>query len=90
MGDSMYIKDFYNDENFINVTLAEFQGQMAMVRINKTNNIQAGNSYEFTFSTYETFDNTINNIFENSTLVEVKETNKVGLEQINEKICVNN
>lgn len=79
-----------NDENFINVTLTEFQGQTAIVRINKTNNIQAGNSYEFTFSTYETFEDTISNIFQHSTLIEVRETNRVGLEQTNETICINN
>lgn len=79
-----------NDEDFINVTLKQFQGNTAIVKINKTNNIQAGNSYEFVFKTYETFEDNINNIFENSTLIEIKETNKHGLEQINDKICINN
>ena len=78
-----------DDYNYINVTLKEFQGEMAMVRINRIDNIKAGNSYEFTFSTYEIFDNSISNIFNNSTLVSVKMTKREGLEQVNEKICVN-
>jgi len=35
------------------------------------------------------FDDNITDIFKNSNLIEIKETSKVGLEQINEKICVN-
>ena len=78
-----------DDYNFINVTLRGFQGETAMVRIDRNDKIQVGKNYEFIFSTYEIFDNNISNIFENSKVFEINETSKVGLEQINEEICVN-
>ena len=78
-----------NDYDFINVTLGEFQGEIAMIRMNRIDNLQVGKNYEFVFSTYEVFDDNISNIFENSTLIKVEETSKVGIEQINDKICVN-
>lgn len=79
-----------NDAEFINVTLKQFQEEPTIVKINKSNNIQVGNTYEFTFSTYETFNDNINEIFENSSLIKTTLTAKIGLEQTNEKICVNN
>lgn len=78
-----------DDENIVNVTLKNFQGDIELIKINKSYNIQAGNNYEFTFSTYDNFEDSISNIFNNSTLINVKETLKQGLEQINDKICVN-
>lgn len=80
----------HDEEEFINVTLSEFQGQTALVKINKDVNIKVGYNYEFTFQTYEHFDDNINNIFENSILIETNQTSKTGLEQINQKICINN
>ena len=78
-----------NDEDFINVTLKEFQGNLELVRISKSYDISVGKNYEFTFSTYTKFDDTIKNIFENSTLLKVEETDKIGLEQINDGININ-
>lgn len=77
------------EEDFINVTLREFQGANALVKINKDSNIVVGKNYEFTFSTFSLFEDTIENIFAYSTLLKVKETDKVGLGQIQEKIHVN-
>ena len=77
-----------DDENFINVTLKQYQGPVTIVRINKNNNIQVGNAYEFKFNTYETFEPTINNIFKYSKIIEITKTNKIGLEQVNENICI--
>lgn len=77
-------------EDYINVTLKEFQLNQSLVRMKKKYKIEEGKNYEFTFSTYQTYDDTVENIFNNSTLLEVKETNKTGLNQTNEPICVNN
>ncbi len=77
------------EDDFINVTLKQFQGEEAVVKINKSSNIVVGKTYEFTFNTFFHFEDTIQNIFMNSTLLEVKETDKVGLEQINDAIFVN-
>ena len=78
-----------NDKDFIDVTLKEFQGDPEVVKIDKSANIIVGRNYEFTFLTYSKFDDNIKNIFNNSTLLKIEETNKKGLEQVNEKINVN-
>lgn len=78
-----------NNEEYISVTLKQFQGDPEVVKIDKSSNIVVGRSYEFTFLTYSIFDDTIKNIFDNSTLLKVEETNKKGLEQINDIINVN-
>lgn len=78
-----------NDENYIDVTLKQFQGDPEVVKIDKSANIIVGRNYEFTFLTYTKFDDTIKNIFDNSTLLKIEETNKTGLDQINEGININ-
>lgn len=78
-----------DDYNFINVTLKQFQGEITMVRIPRFDNLKVNKNYEFVFNTYEIYDDNISNIFKNSTLIEVKETSKMGLEQNQDKICVN-
>ena len=78
-----------NDENYIDVTLRQFQGDPEIVKIDKSANIVVGKNYEFTFLTYTKFDDTIKNIFENSTLLKIEETNKTGLSQVNEEININ-
>ena len=77
-----------NDEDYINVTLKQYQGEPVTVKINKSNNIKVGYNYEFTFYTYHIFDDNINNIFKYATLVKTQITNKVGMEQINEEVKV--
>ena len=78
-----------DDYNYINVTLKQFQSESVLARIKRNNLIKEGNNYEFTFITYEIFDDNIDNIFKYSELIDIKETNKLGLDQIQEKICVN-
>ena len=78
-----------DDYDYLNVTLKEFQGETAMVRIKRVENIENGKNYEFTFINYYEFDDDIKNIFDHAILVDVKETNRVGLEQINESIYKN-
>ena len=79
-----------DNEDYINVTLKQFQGNPEVVKIDKSANIVVGRNYEFTFLTYTKFDDTIKNIFDNSTLLKVEETNKTGLNQINDSININN
>ena len=79
-----------NDEDYINVTLKAFQGETAIVKLDRDSNINVGKNYEFTFINYYEFEDTIENIFEYSTVVGIKETSKVGMEQVNESIYVNN
>ena len=78
-----------DDEDNINVTLKNFQGDTALVKIDKSSNIIVGNTYEFTFLNYYEFTDTIQNIFEYSTLIHIQKTDKIGLEQINEPISIN-
>ena len=70
-----------DDYDYVNVTLSLFQAGLETVRIPRKYNLEVGKSYEFTFYTYKVFDDTIKNIFKESTLTEVKETDKVGLGQ---------
>ena len=79
-----------DDENYINVTLKTYQGPTEIVKLDKSANITAGRNYEFTFINYHEFEDTISNIFEYSQVVEIKETKKVGMDQINEAIYTNN
>ena len=78
-----------NDKDYIDVTLKQFQGDPEVVKIDKSANISVGRNYEFTFLTYSKFDDNIKNIFNNSSILKIVETNKKGLEQINERINVN-
>lgn len=73
-----------DDENYINVTLSHFQGPIKTVRIKRNDTLKKGKSYEFKFRTSTTFEDTIENVFIYSTILEIKETDKVGLEQVNE------
>ena len=78
-----------DEETYINVTLKAYQGETAIVKLDKSTNINVGKNYEFTFVNYYEFDDTIKNIFEYSTIVGIKETSKVGMDQINESIYIN-
>ena len=78
-----------DDENYINLTLKQFQGDLELVKVDKSVDVIVGRNYEFTFSTYIPFEDTIKNIFNNSLLLKVEETDKTGLEQINDPIDVN-
>ena len=85
-----HILNIYEDDNedFVNVTLKEFQGETKTVKIARDYDIKVGYNYEFKFYTYKIFEDTIDNIFKEATLVEIKQTNKVGLEQRNDGIII--
>lgn len=77
------------EEEYVDVTLTPFQGSSVMVKVAKGYNLVPGNAYEFTFSSQVAFSDTIQNIFKYATLVDVQKTDKIGLEQKQEKICLN-
>ena len=80
-----------NDEEYLHVTLTEFQKEGAeTVTIPReiNNNIEEGKYYEFTFSSnQEDLSEDMNNIFENTEVLSIVETEKTGLDQIQEKVC---
>mgnify|MGYP002860850412 CR=1 FL=1 len=82
---NIYLDD---DNEYINITVSQFQSDVAMVRVKRIDNLEVNKNYEFKFYTYKVFNETIENIFNNSVIEEVKETDKVGLEQIQEPILV--
>ena len=75
----------------IKVELKQFQGEIKSVIINNLwdTNLEINKTYEFEFMLYNNdkqVDDNIESIFKNSTIVEVRETTKEGLEQIQEEI----
>ena len=76
------------DNAYNDITISQFQGETEIVRIPSTYALEEDKTYEFTFYTYNTFDDTIDNIFTNATLSSIKETDKVGLDQLQEKIII--
>lgn len=85
-----YVEAIYPDDNeyYINATIKEFQGDIKTVRIPISSHIEENKTYEFTFVTYKKFEDNLVNIFENSILISTKETDKTGLEQVYDNICV--
>lgn len=82
-------KTSFNEENSYYLTLQIFQGEVDTIIIKdlKTNIVE-NKTYEFVFeknSSIKTEDN-IKSIFNNYKLVEVKETDKVGLNQVQDKL----
>lgn len=79
-----------DDFNHLYITIKQFQAdEVETVKVQRdlANSIEANKNYEFTFEyTNNTFENNIKSIFENTTLVSVKETDKVDLDQIQDSI----
>ena len=77
--------------NSFKVKLSEFQGDTKYVIINNLWDItlEKGKTYEFEFMLYDDAKDVkddIEYIFKNSTIIEVRKTNKTGLSQIQESI----
>lgn len=78
-----------NDNNFIYLTIRQFQDEeVQTVKVEKKlcPNIAEGKNYEFTIKPNYRVEDSILSIFSNSTILEIKETDKTGLEQIQESI----
>ena len=84
-----HIENIQESNEDIKVTLINNKNERATVTVLNNYNLFVGKTYEFTFYTFENFSDTISNIFENSVYVHHKETEKIGEEQINEPIVVN-
>ena len=70
------------------IMISLFQGESQIVSIPSKYDIEENKTYEFTFYTYQKIDDSIDSIFANATLSNVKETDKVGLEQLQEPIII--
>ncbi len=77
------------DEEFNIVELEQNNGSKGTVLINKSYDLVPGHTYEFSFYTFDYFDDTIENIFKYSTLIKAEETDKQEYEYLNEDIYVN-
>ena len=73
-------------ENEYYITLQMFQGEVATIKfIDKDNLLEINKTYEFTFKTIDSINNdNIEEIFSNTSVISIKETDKVGLDQIQE------
>ncbi len=80
-----------NDSKYVYVTVRAFQDEevvTAKVKKDLLKDAVEDKYYEFTFgSVGKSKNETTKAIFENNKLINVVETDKVGLEQINDKIC---
>lgn len=77
--------DDSKDSDYLYVTLKMFQDEEAIVKIpkNQNFNLEINNNYEFTFEyTDKKVEDNINSIFENTKIIEIKKTDKTGLDQI--------
>ena len=77
-----------NDENYLYLTIRQFQQEeVETVKVlkNLANSIEINKNYEFTFKKANlNIEDSIKSIFENAELISIKETDKTGLEQIQE------
>lgn len=78
-----------DDYNYINVTLKQYQAESIQVRIKRNDKLKEGKNYEFTFMTYEKFEDTMKNIFDYSEIIDIKETSKLGMDQKMDSVCIN-
>ena len=78
-----------SDQYEIEVTLVDNKNERATIKFSNRLQFMVGKTYEFTFYTFENFEDTIVNIFSKSIYVNHHETEKIGEEQINEPIVVN-
>lgn len=78
-----------NDSEFNYVTLEQNNGDKGKVLIHNSYLLIPGHTYEFSFLTFDKFEDTVENIFKYSILLNAIETYKVSFEQINDRIIVN-
>jgi len=80
-----------NDENYTYVTISEFQTEgIFTIKIPKieSEKLKEKESYEFTFKTNEKdIGDTTDNLFNNSEIIKIEHSNKVGLDRTNTYYC---
>lgn len=78
-----------NDINYIYLTIRQFQcEEVQTVKVERKlcPDIIVGKNYEFTIESDKKIEDNILSIFNNSTILSIKETDKIGLEQIQDSI----
>ncbi len=78
-----------NDEKYLYLTIRQFQAeevQTIKVERKLCPEIEEDNNYEFTIKPNKTINDNILSIFNNSEIILIEKTDKVGLEQIQEDI----
>lgn len=78
-----------NDQDYLYLTIRQFQDeevQTIKVKRNLCPQIQEEKNYEFTIKTNKKIEDNILSIFNNSTIISIKETDKTGLNQIQDSI----
>lgn len=80
-----------NSENFLYLTIRAFQDEeVQTIKISKAlfPKIEQGKYYEFKFRPFEKIEqDNIMDIYRKSKLISIEETEKIGLEQIQDRIC---
>lgn len=80
-----------NDKSYFYVTIRGFQNediQTIKVSKNISNELISGKNYEFKFKQNDSIaEDNILNIYNNSDIVSIKETNSEGNKQLNENFC---
>lgn len=78
-----------NDQDYLYLTIRQFQDeevQTIKVKRNLCPQIQEEKNYEFTIKPNKKIEDNILSIFNNSTIISIKETDKTGLNQIQDSI----
>lgn len=80
-----------NDENYLYITIHEFQVEgtyTLKLPMTISKDLEVGSSYEFTFKTTKLYTNTTtDNLFNNSEVINLKYTDKVGLDRTSKYYC---
>ena len=83
--------DKSNDENYLYVTLHEFQIEGTYtIKLSKliAHDLEVGGSYEFTFKTKkDSVIDTTDTLFDNSKIINIEYTDKIGLDRTNIFFC---
>lgn len=82
---------YSKDKEYNEVLLEDINGKTGKAIVGKSFNLVPGHTYYFSFLTFDKFEDTIENIFNNSTLLEAKELDEQcdKRDWINEDIIVN-
>ena len=82
-----------NDQNYLYLTIRQFQvDEVVTVKVkrNLANTTEVNKYYEFSFENADNeIEDNIDSIFENATLKDITETDKIGLEQVQDKLYYN-
>lgn len=79
-----------NDDKYLYVTIRAFQDEdIQTIRIERNmSEITEGEYYEFTFKTSKEVDgNSILSLSQNSSIISIEKTDKVGLQQVDKSVC---